>query len=171
MTINERVKTIRLKLGMTQKEMGQRLTLAQTYLSQIEKGDRDVTDKIFKIICLEFNVREEYLRDGIEPIFEENDKTIISELTKQYKLNDLDKSIIQIFLELSPEKRELLKDFAFSLVDTVLNDDSLYMEYRERYISENALPFAARNGDTSNLDEAAELFDKAIEEKTDKENI
>lgn len=163
MTINERVKQIRLVLNLTQKEMGQRLTLAQTYLSQIEKGDRDVTDKIFKIICLELNVREEYLRDGIEPMFNENEETIISEVAAQYHLGDLDKAIMKIFLELSPEKREAFKEFAFSLVDTVLNDDALYMEYREKYVENNALPFAARGGDTSNLDEAAELFDKAME--------
>lgn len=52
MSINERVKAVRNALNLTQKDFGQKLTLAQTYLSQIEKGDRDVTEKIQKLICL-----------------------------------------------------------------------------------------------------------------------
>ena len=45
LSINERVKAVRNALNLTQKDFGQKLTLAQTYLSQIEKGDRDVTEK------------------------------------------------------------------------------------------------------------------------------
>lgn len=52
-TVNQRVKDLRISLGMNQKKFGERIGIAQTYLSQIEKGDRDVTDKIFRIICLE----------------------------------------------------------------------------------------------------------------------
>lgn len=160
MTINERVKQIRVALNLTQKEMGQRLTLAQTYLSQIEKGDRDVTEKIFKIICLELNVREEWLRNGKGPMFVENDETIISEVAAQYHLGDLDKAIMKVYLELSPEKREAFKDFAFTLIDTVLNDDTLYMEYREKYVADNALPFAARGGNAEKIEELSNLYDR-----------
>ena len=46
MTINERVKELRSFLKMNQSTFGEKIGIAQTYLSQIEKGDRDVTDKI-----------------------------------------------------------------------------------------------------------------------------
>lgn len=163
MSINDRVRLVRTEMNLTQKDFGIKIAVAQNYLSNIEKGYRDVTEKIIKIICSEFNVREEWLRDGKGPMFNENDETIISEVAAQYHLGDLDKAIMKIFLELSPEKREAFKEFAFTLVDTVLNDDALYMEYREKYVENNALPYAARGGDTSNLDEAAELFDEAME--------
>ena len=45
-TVNERLKSLRISLGMNQKDFGERIEVAQTYLSQIEKGDRPVTDKI-----------------------------------------------------------------------------------------------------------------------------
>ena len=52
-TVNERLKSLRISLGMNQKDFGERIEVAQTYLSQIEKGDRPVTDKISKIVCLQ----------------------------------------------------------------------------------------------------------------------
>lgn len=37
-TVNERLKSLRISLGMNQKDFGERIEVAQTYLSQIEKG-------------------------------------------------------------------------------------------------------------------------------------
>lgn len=69
MIINERVRLLRKTLGLTQKDFGKRISVAQTYLSQIEKGERDVTDKIFRLICLEFDVSESWLRNGDGEMF------------------------------------------------------------------------------------------------------
>ncbi len=72
-TIGHRVKVLRNSLGLTQCAFGEKIEVAQTYLSQIEKGDRDVTDKIFKLICLQSwngkNVNEEWLRSGTGDMF------------------------------------------------------------------------------------------------------
>lgn len=163
MNSNDRVRELRKNLGLTQADFGEKIGLKQAVIGQMEKGARNLTDRTVLLICEKYNVNEEWLRDGKGPIFIESDETIISEVAAQYHLGDLDKAIMKIFLELSPEKREAFKEFAFTLVDTVLNDDVLYMEYREKYVENNALPYAARGGDTSNLDEAAELFDEAME--------
>ena len=76
--VNDRVKILRNDLGMNQSDFGKKIGIAQTYLSQIEKGDRQVTDKIFKIICLEsWNgnfVNEEWLRTGNGEMFLETKK-------------------------------------------------------------------------------------------------
>lgn len=40
MTIGSRIKEIRVSLAMSQKEFGSRIAVAQTYLSQIENGER-----------------------------------------------------------------------------------------------------------------------------------
>ncbi len=98
-------------------------------------------------------------------MFKETDESIITEIATQYRLGELDKAIMKIYLELPPDKKDAFKDFAFALVDTVLNNETLFMEYREKYVAENALPFAARGGDTSQLMEAAELFDNSFEQK------
>lgn len=72
-TVNERLKSLRISLGMNQKDFGERIEVAQTYLSQIEKGDRPVTDKISKIVCLQNwngkSVNEEWFLTGNGEMF------------------------------------------------------------------------------------------------------
>lgn len=74
MKINERVKLVRNKLNMNQTEFGARIAIAQTYLSQIEKGDRELTEKLSKLICFEFGVNEAWLISGTGEMFFERDR-------------------------------------------------------------------------------------------------
>ncbi len=117
MNINERVREVRSALGLTQKEFGQKITLAQTYLSQIEKGDRDVTEKIRKLLCLQFNVNEEWLLTGNGSMFLEDDNSLLSQLSIQYNLDEFSRRFIQTFIQLPASHREVIKDFAASLFD------------------------------------------------------
>lgn len=69
--INERVKVLRKELGLSQKEFGEKIAVAQGYLTNIETGKRDVTTKMAKLICLQFKVNEEWLRHGKGEMFQE----------------------------------------------------------------------------------------------------
>jgi len=117
MSINDRVKQVRVSLNLTQKEFGQKITLAQTYLSQIENGDRDVTDKISRIICLQFNVSEKWLQTGEGEPFNEGDDVLVTQLAKQYDLDAFGIKFIRTYLSLPPAHRAAIKAFAQSLVD------------------------------------------------------
>lgn len=161
MSINERVKAVRNALGLTQKEFGQKLTLAQTYLSQIEKGDRDATEKIQKLICLTFNVSESWLQTGTGEMFIESDSTIVSQLSDEYGLDAFEKAMISGFISMKPEQRAMLKEWVKSSMCKVFDDEEAYKEFREAYDKGRALPFAARGGDVSGLAEAAALYDSA----------
>lgn len=123
MTINERVKELRSFLKMNQSTFGEKIGIAQTYLSQIEKGDRDVTDKISKIICLtEWNgrkVSEDWLQNGTGDMFEEvaeKDKatTIVKSLLHGYRADDevcrLILDIVEIYNELPEKEKSALKE-------------------------------------------------------------
>ena len=78
--MNERVKELRKYLGLTQDEFGEKLGIKKSAVSKIEKSENGVTDQMFKSICREFNVNEEWLRDGVGEMFVKRDKLqIISE--------------------------------------------------------------------------------------------
>ena len=68
MTINERIKFLRKSLDLTIEKFGNALGVTRAAISNIENGNRGVTEQMFKAICREFDVREEWLRDGIEPM-------------------------------------------------------------------------------------------------------
>ena len=170
MSINERVRAVRNALGLTQIDFGKRLAVAQSYLTNIETGKREVTEKIRKLICLEFSVSEQWLLTGQGEMFIASDSTIISQLSSEYGLDAFETVILKGFLKLKPEQREYLKDRIKDMLCDILDDEAAYKEFRAAYDKKHALPFAARGGDTSGLAEAAELFDSAFSAAEGKEN-
>ena len=76
MTQGERVKEVRKTLDLTLEEFGERLGVTKVAISNIEKGNRNLTDQMSKAICREFNVSEEWLRDGTGNMFVDLSKEI-----------------------------------------------------------------------------------------------
>lgn len=69
--VNERVKVLRAALHLSQEAFGKRLGVTGTAVSRMESGDRDVTEQMKLAIIREFNVREEWLRNGTGEMFNE----------------------------------------------------------------------------------------------------
>lgn len=67
--MNERIKELRLLLGLNQSEFGARIGLRQTSIANYEKGLRQPLDTVVTSICREFGVNEEWLRTGEGPQF------------------------------------------------------------------------------------------------------
>lgn len=67
--MNERIKELRLLLGLNQSEFGARIGLRQTSIANYEKGLRQPLDTVVASICREFGVNEEWLRTGEGPQF------------------------------------------------------------------------------------------------------
>lgn len=68
-TINERVKELRFALDMSGEKFGARIGVSRSAVSKIEKGIVNVTEQMQKSICREFNVNEEWLRNGTGEMF------------------------------------------------------------------------------------------------------
>ena len=62
--MNERVKELRKTLNLTMEKFGDRLGVKKNSISQIESGNRSLTDQMFLAICREFSVNEDWLRTG-----------------------------------------------------------------------------------------------------------
>ncbi|MDR2022286.1 MAG: helix-turn-helix domain-containing protein [Hungatella sp.] len=62
--MNNRIKEVRKKIGLSQEEFGKRLRVTKTSISKIESGINNPSDQTIKLICSEFNVNEEWLRTG-----------------------------------------------------------------------------------------------------------
>ncbi len=61
---NERVKELRKRLGLSLEKFGENLGVGKTAISKIERGENNLSDQMFKSICREYGVREEWLRNG-----------------------------------------------------------------------------------------------------------
>ncbi|MEB2299593.1 helix-turn-helix domain-containing protein [Lysinibacillus xylanilyticus] len=98
-----RIKVIRSALKMNQKEFAQHLGLGQSTLAMIEVGKRTFSDKHIKVICVTFNVNEEWLRTGEGEMF---------------KSSLYENELIEIFNNLNPETQQYLLVMAKELLYT-----------------------------------------------------
>lgn len=69
MDIQDRIKNIRERLGLSQAEFGEKLTLERSTISLMERKQRNVTDRTIKDICREFNVSYLWLTEGVGDMF------------------------------------------------------------------------------------------------------
>ena len=156
MSIGERVRLLRKELGLNQAQFAEKIGLKQAAIGLYENNQRGVADRIILLICEKYSVREEWLRDGIEPMFVESDSTIVSQLSSEYGLDAFEKVLIEGFLKMKPEERAVIKTYVRNLIE---------------YDKEHALPFAARGGDASGLAEAAERFNSTLSATDDKDGM
>lgn len=69
MTQGERVKIIRKEQCLTLEKFGKKLGVTKVAISNIENGNRNLTNQMILSICREFGVNEEWLRDGTCEMF------------------------------------------------------------------------------------------------------
>lgn len=67
--MNERVKELRTVLGLSAEKFGARVGVTRSAISRIENGTVNVTSQMIISICREFNVNEEWLRNGSGEMF------------------------------------------------------------------------------------------------------
>jgi len=108
--------------------MGKKIGITEGAVSNIEKGKRKVTDQMFKSICREFNVNEEWLRTGKGEMFNysEND-TLIEKISNEYQLDGFQKRLVQKYLELTEQQKSAVKSF----LDKVYEEESINLQSSE----------------------------------------
>ena len=124
MTENERVKQLRKFLDLTLEKFGDRLGVTKVAISNIENGKRAVTEQMSKAICREFNVNEDWLRNGVGDMFKQRDGSfseILSELDDSD--DDFIKSFITVYMELDEDSKEVLRQIATKMSEKCKKPD------------------------------------------------
>jgi transcriptional regulator with XRE-family HTH domain len=82
--LKERIKKVRKEQKLTQVEFGQLIGVKGNTVTNYESGLRTPTDAVIKSICREFNVNENWLRNGTGEMFVKPTRhEEISRLTKK----------------------------------------------------------------------------------------
>ena len=106
--MNNRFKEIREKLGFSQEKFGEIIGLSKSGISNIESGQRNVTDKHIKLLSSELNINPDWLRTGEGEMFNESDEFSLDEYAQQHDMSEMDLKIIKGFLDLDPEVRKIV---------------------------------------------------------------
>lgn len=115
MSTSERLRQLRKDLGMSQEEFGRRIGVSNTAISKLEKNERNLTEQTAKSICREFHVNYFWLTEGKGDMFTGTPESVVDEIAEDYNLDDIDKKIIEKYLELSADQRQVLKEYLKSI--------------------------------------------------------
>jgi transcriptional regulator with XRE-family HTH domain len=107
--IKERIKEVRIALGISQYEFSKRVFISQTLLGDIELGNRTVTDRTIQLISTEFNVNKDWILNGEGEMFTAPPPDIqLEKLIEIFK--QLDKTLRDYLLEQSKGLLKIQKE-------------------------------------------------------------
>lgn len=114
MEIHDRIRTLRkTHLKMSQTDFGKRLGVSRDVINNIENNRLAKPEQklsLLKLICSEFNVNEEWLREGTGEMFVERSYFSLDDYAEAKNLSELDKEVIKNFMELDRDTRHAVYD-------------------------------------------------------------
>jgi len=115
--VNERLTELRKALDLSMEKFGSKIGISRSGISKMENGLSGLSEQTIRSICREFHVNYFWLTEGKGEMFTGVPQTVIDELVEQYDLDEDDRKIIENYLNLSAEKRDIFKE----LVKNILN--------------------------------------------------
>lgn len=124
MTVNQRVRYFRTEIvKMSQRAFAKCIGMKQTSISSLENGS--VSNQTIKVLCLAFNLNEDWLRYGTEPMYVEEPTFSLDDFVKQNHATDLELEIMKAYFELDPDLRKAVIDhFKNRLLNNEASDNN-----------------------------------------------
>ncbi|CDD36288.1 xRE family Transcriptional regulator [Roseburia sp. CAG:309] len=126
----ERIRELRKNhLHLSQTEFGERLGVSRSSINNIERNALAKPEQkmpLYKLICSTFNVREEWLLDGIEPMYIEPDSFSLDDYVKAHGALKFELELMKLYFNLDLEIRKtIIKHFSSGLASAVAADPAL----------------------------------------------
>ena len=102
--INERIRQVRTALNLTQQEFAEQILIAQSSLGEIETRGRKVNKRVVQIICSQFSVNEDWLKNGNGEMFGDE----VPDIRKEH--------LIKIYNQLTKPLQDCLIEHSESLL-------------------------------------------------------
>ena len=115
--MNERIKALRKRLGLTQQAFADRLKIARGNIGAYEVGKNAPSDAVISLICKEFNVNEIWLRTG-----EGGDDNMFTKVNEEDRFsinlgklsrteNQMARNMLNTIAEADPEQLKHIEEF------------------------------------------------------------
>lgn len=121
--MKDRIKKIRSEFHLTQQKFADRVGLKRQTIAAYEIGNIEPSDSTILLICKEFGINEDWLRNGTEPMkipTAAKLSTYLGEISVSD--DDLIKDLIEVYMGLDPASKEALRVIA----------DKMYKKRKER---------------------------------------
>lgn len=123
--MHERIKKVRKTLNLTQQEFADRLCIKRNTVATYETGKSNPSDAAVVLICREFNVNEEWLRNGTGDMFRKSRRN--DEITAFFgdvlaSDPDFRHRLISVLARMTPEEWRILERKITELAGEMKND-------------------------------------------------
>ena len=120
--MNTRIKAVRQSEGLTQSQFAEKIGLSRNYVAMVEIGQREPSDRTISDICRIFDIQEDWLRHGLEPMrCARSKEEEIAELVGR-ALNgssEFKKAVIQMICSRTDEELKVLEDMLRELYHNI----------------------------------------------------
>lgn len=115
--MKNRIKEIRKKADLTQQEFADRLGIKRGAIANYELGRNIPIDAVISLICREFGVNEDWLRNGIEPKYIETPSSTMEQLKKEFNLDEFGYNLVYEYLKLDQNQRDAVRKFLYGVIE------------------------------------------------------
>lgn len=119
MSINSRIKDIRLTAGLTIIEFGEVIGSTKSTVSRFEQEGYNISPRTVQLICTNFHVSEEWLLHGTGPQYVSNEDSIILQLSKEFRLTPEHEVLVRKLLKLPPETVDVIADYTMEIAESL----------------------------------------------------
>lgn len=116
MEIKDRLRNLRRQLDLTQAEFAERIGSVQNTITGYENGRRQPSGAVISLICKEFNVNEEWLREGVGEMFKAAPSSVLEQMAEVYSFSHRDYVAVEKFANLNRQRRDVILDFMREVV-------------------------------------------------------
>ena len=111
--MNNRLKELRKNLNLTQQDFADKIGVKRNTITNYEVGLRVPSNSVIHLICKEFNVNEEWLRNGKGEMFNATDDDELAYLVGQLcgSYDEFKKEFVKTLCKLSDKQWKVFKEF------------------------------------------------------------
>ena len=150
MTQGERIKAIRKHFKLTMEKFGNKLGVTKVAISNIEKGNRNLTEQMSKSICREFNVNENWLKNGEGEMFVQTDEFDLNEYMKSRGATNLEMELMRAYFDLDENiRKEIMEHFKSKLGKAAQKNPAVFIPDTPEKLEEIAPPVHSDKNEVS----------------------
>lgn len=115
--MKDRIREVREHFGLSMEKFGSRIGIGKASISLLESGKNNPSVQTITLICREFGVNEQWLRTGEGEMFEQTQASVLDRLSTEYDLSREQRSVIEAFLDLDPQERDVILKYVHNVFD------------------------------------------------------
>lgn len=115
--MKDRIRKVREHFGLSMEKFGSRIGIGKASISLLESGKNNPSVQTITLICREFGVNEQWLRTGEGEMLEQTRASVLDRLSTEYDLSREQRSVIEAFLDLDPQERDVILKYVHNVFD------------------------------------------------------